>query len=269
MKDGFEDKARRYYEVQESIVSKQEELKELQAGTFGTDSKDAEQRARQFFSNASQDDGSDQTERIDEVREEISDLEDKLDSVRDELLERLVDLQFPFEQVIEPGEDTVEFPFSERIPEEVIEAIEEVLNEDLGGDDVAITTEAVVVATDDVEKAIEMAEDRIEGLRANAGTKVDIDEYLKELQDRDEKVALTLYILYEDEPLTKGEIESRMGVEAGALRGQLYYVLENDPYLKKQGEKFSLTETGKEVIKGYIEEYGGPKGIDQQKEVSG
>jgi len=269
MKDGLEDKADKYRSLQEELEAKQAELQEIQAGTFGTDSKNAEKRAREFFSNASRDVGSGRTEKIDALRDEISELEDDLTAAKEELLERLVDVQFPFEEVIKPKDETVEFPFSEPIPGEVIKAIEDVLNEDLKGDNVAITTDALIVETADVEEAIGMAEDRIEGIRANAGTKVDIDEYLEELRERDRKVALTLHILHQDEPLTKKEIEDRMGVESGALRGQLYYVLDNDPYLKKSGQEFSLTETGREVIKGYVEEYGEPEGLEQPQEVGG
>lgn len=269
MKNGFREKALKYNEMQDKIASKHDDLKELKAGTFGTDSENAEERAREFFSNASQNGETSRTEQIDDLRKEIAELKEGFDSVKEELLERLVDLQLPFEQVIEPGEDAVEFPFSEQISPEVIEAIEDVLNEDLRNGEVVITSEALVVETDGVEEAIERAESFVEGLRANAGTKVDIDEYLDELRKRDQKVALTLYILHQEEPLTKREIESRMGVDAGALRGQLYYVVENDPYLKKQGKEFSLTETGRDVIEGYIDEYGAPEGIEQPREVSG
>jgi len=268
MEDDIEKIARTYYNVQASLQSKHEELSELQAGTFGTDSENTEERARQFFSNASRNGGSGQTEKIDKLRDEISELEEDFETTREKLLERLVDLQLPFEQVIEPKEQVVNFPFSEEIPEEVIKSIEEVLNEDLSGGSVRISTNSLVVETDNVEDAIEMAESRIESLRANAGTKVDIDEYLEELRGRDKKVALTLYILYNEQPLTKKQIESRMGVEPGTLRGQLYYVLENDPYLKKQEKEFSLTETGRDVIEGYIEEYGEPEGIKEPTEVS-
>jgi hypothetical protein len=269
MEDGFEERAERYNELQRQIGSKQEELSELQAGTFGTDSEGAEERAREFFSNAGRDAGSGGAERIDELRGQISELEDEFDSVREDLLERLVDVQLPFEEVIEPGEDVVRFPFSEELSSDVIEAVEDVLNEDLGSGEVRITPEALVVETDDVEDAIEMAESRIEGLRANAGTKVDVDEYLDNLRGRDEKVALTLHILHQEAPLTKREIEERMGVEKGTLRGQLYYVLDNDPYLKKSGEEFSLTETGREVIEAFVEEYGVPEGAEQAQEVAG
>lgn len=269
MENGFKEKALKYNELQERIASKHEKKKELQAGTFGTDSEDAEERAREFFSNASQNGESSGAEQIDQLRKEIAKLEDESDSVKEELLERLVDFQLPFEQVIEPGEDSVEFPFSEEVPPEVLDAIEDVLNEDVRNGEVVITPNALVVEADDVEEAIGEAESFIERLRASAGTKVDIDEYLDELQKRDKKVALTLHILLQEEPLTKKEIESRMGVEPGALRGQLYYVAKNDPYLKKQGEKFSLTETGRDVIEGFIEEYGPPEGVEQPKEVSG
>lgn len=262
----LEGEANTYHEVQKEIESKQEALKELQAGTFGTESPDAEERARAFFSNVSKDSGDGRTKQIDNLREELAELDEQLAQVRMNLWESIVDLQLPFEQVIEPGEEAVEFPFSEQVSNEVIEAIDDVLDEDIKGGDVVITTDSLVVETVDIEEAIGKAESFIEGLRANARMKVDIDEYLEELRNRDEKVRLTLYILSQDEPLTKKEIETRMGVETGALRGQLYYVLNNDPYLKKEGQEFSLTETGREVIEGYIREYGTPDEIEQPKE---
>lgn len=267
MEGKLEEEASRYHELQDEISSKQEKLKELQAGTFGTDSEDAEERARAFFSNVSRDTGNGRTEQIDELRDEISDLSGQLDGVRMDLWESVVDLQLPFEEVIEPQEDTVEFPFSEQVPNEAIDAMDDVLDEDITSGDVVITPDALIVETSDVEAAIEKAEDFIEGLRANARMKVDIDEYLEELRNRDEKLRQTLYILSMEEPLTKKEIEARMGVESGALRGQLYYIVENDPYIKKQGKEFSLTETGREVIEGYIQEYGAPEGIKQSREV--
>lgn len=268
MEGKLEEKASRYHELQDDIVSKQEELKNLQAGTFGTDSEDAEERARSFFSNVSEDSGAGRTEQIDDLREEISGLREQLAEIRMDLWESIADLQLPFEEVIKPEEDAVEFPFSEQVPDEVIDAMDEVLDEDLTSGDAVLTPVALIVETDDVKEAIERAESFIEGLRNNARTKVDIDEYLEELRNRDEKLRLTLYILSQEEPLTKKEIETRMGVESGALRGQLYYIVDNDPYLKKQGKEFSLTETGREVIEGYIEEYGVPQDIEQQREVS-
>lgn len=268
MEGKIEEEASKYHELQEKIESKQEDLKELQAGTFGTDSEDAEERARAFFSNVSRDSGAGRTEQIDELREEISELNDQLDKIRTDLWESITDLQLPFEEVIDPCEETVEFPFSVKVPSEVIEAIDVVLDENLTNGDVIITSDALIVETNDVEEAIEMAESFVEALRNNARTKVDIDEYLEELRNRDEKLRLTLYILSQEEPLTKKEIETRMGVEPGALRGQLYYIVDNDPYLKKQGEEFLLTETGREVIESYIEEFGAPDGIERMEEVS-
>jgi hypothetical protein len=269
MDGGLEEVAIRYRELQEEILAKEEELKELQAGTFGTNSENAEERAREFFSDASRTEGTTGTKRIDEVRQKKSELEVERDSARESLLEEIVNLQLPFEETIEPRDESVAFPFSESMPEEVIEAISEVLNEDLTSGEIRITQEDLVVESNDVEEAIERAESFIENLRTNAGTKVDIDEYLDNLRDRDKKVRLILHILHKaNGPLTKKEIESRMGVEPGTLRGQLYYVLENDPYLKKKDQEFSLSETGKEVIEGYIEEYGAPDGVEQTKEVS-
>ena len=265
----LEEVAIRYGELQDEVNDMEEELKQLQAGTFGTDSEDAEERAREFFSDASRGGGTVGTKRIDEVRQKKSELEAERNSTRESLLEEIVKLQLPFEETIEPREESVAFPFSESMSEEVLEAISEVLNEDLTSGEVRITQEDLVVESNDVEEAIEKAESFIENLRTNAGTKVDIDEYLDDLRDRDKKVRLTLYILHKaDRPLTKKEIESRMGVEPGTLRGQLYYVLEHDPYLKKKDQEFSLSETGREVIEGYIEEYGAPDGVEQTKEVS-
>lgn len=264
----LEEKARKFHELQKSVKSKQDELEELQAGTFGTDSEDAEERARDFFSNVSVDNGAGQTEQIDDLRDDISTLEDKLDEIIVDLRENIVDLELPFEQVIEPKEGTVEFPFTEQVPTEVIDAMDGVLDEDVTNGEAVLTPNSLVVEAEDVGNAIEKAESFIEGLRANARTKVDIDEYLEELRDRDAKVRKTLFILSQEEPLAKKEIEARMGVETGTLRGQLYYIVDNDPYLKKQDGKFSLTETGRDVIESYVAEYGAPEDTEQLSEAS-
>jgi hypothetical protein len=60
------------------------------------------------------------------------------------------------------------------------------------------------------------------------------------------------------EPLTKKELEKEMGLESGDLRGQLYYVLDNDPYLQKPDQKVDLTSTGEMVINEYIDQFGKP-----------
>jgi predicted transcriptional regulator len=269
MEGELKQNALRYREAQDRLERKRKERREAQQGAFGTDSEETEERARQFFSKASRNGGGGKPSEVDRLREEEADLEEERDAAREDLLKLVMNLQLPFKEVIDPGDSIVRFPFSEEVPSEVIEALDEVLNGSVTGGEVTLKPEALVVKTEDVETAIDAAERFIGDLRAQAGTEVEIEEYVEELRNRDEKVAKTLFILYEaDGPLTKREIETRMGLEAGELRGQIYYVVKNDPYLQKEGEEFVLTETGRKVIEEYVAEYEEPVNAAQPQEVT-
>jgi len=70
-----------------------------------------------------------------------------------------------------------------------------------------------------------------------------------------------LYVLHENDnkPMTKAELEDAIGLDRGDLRGQLYYVLDNDPYLKKQDDGITLTPNGMKVIERFVEQYDVPE----------
>lgn len=268
MQDNFIEKARKYTDLQETKEKKQSELRELQSEMFGEGSEETERKAREFFSDVG---GSEQqstkTQEIDELRQDLSELEKTLETTREELQELLVDVQFPLNETINVEGEEVVFPYSEEIPQEVIDAIEFVLEEDLSAEGVRVETDAIHVETADVDGAMDQAMSRIQELRSKANMMVDVEQYVDDIHSRDEKIAKTLYVLHQSgSPLTKKEIERQIGVEAGDLRGTLYYVLDNDPYLKKSDSEFSLSDMGNQVIEAYIEQYGAPEDLPEEVE---
>ncbi|GAA0676227.1 hypothetical protein ACFQDG_01895 [Natronoarchaeum mannanilyticum] len=266
MRSKLEEKANKFITQQEKLREKQENLSELQTDVFGADSEETEEKAREFFSDVGGlEQKSSKTQEIDELRDELEELKDALETTREELQELLVEVQFPLNETVNVSDDVVEFPYSAEIPQSVIDAIEAVLQVDLSEDGVVIDTDAIRVKTTDVDEAMDQAMNRIDELRSKANTMVDVEQYVNEINGRDEKLAKTLYVLYQTEnALTKKELEKRIGVETGELRGQLYYVLENDPYLKKSDQKFSLSDTGERVTEAYIDRHGRPEGLPDE-----
>ena len=111
---------------------------------------------------------------------------------------------------------------------------------------------------------MDQAMSRIQELRSKANMMIDVEQYVDDINSRDEKIVKTLYVLHKsNNPLSKKEIEERIGVDAGDLRGTLYYVLDNDPYLKKSDSEFSLSDMGRRVIEAYIEQYGSPEDLPE------
>jgi uncharacterized coiled-coil protein SlyX len=268
MREDMIEKAKKMNELQNKVRDQQERLRELQSEMFGNGSEETEQKAREFFSSVGGDgDSSGRSREIDELRSSLSEAETELETTREELQKLLVDVRFPLNETIDPDENEVEFPYTEEIPQEVITAIEIALDEDLSEEPVSIDTDAIRVNTSDVDGAMDLAMNRIETLRSKANMMVDVEQYVDELHGRDEKIVKTLYTLQQaEEPLTKGELEERIGVESGDLRGSLYYVLDNDPYLQKSDSQFSLTDIGKRVIEAYCEHYGVPDGLPEEVE---
>lgn len=260
MRDELVEKAERMIRLQKEIRDEQERLRELQSEMFGNGSEETEKKAREFFSSVGVDESSSgRTEEIDELRSSLSKSEAELETTREELQKLLVDVKFPLNETIDTTESEVVFPYSDEIPQEVIDAIEIALEDDLTGGQVRIGTDAIQVETTDVDAAMELAMDWIEALRSKANMMVDVEQYVEELHNRDEKIVKTLYVLQQcGEPLTKSELENRIGVESGELRGSLYYVLDNDPYLEKSDSQFSLTDIGERVIEAYCEHYAAP-----------
>lgn len=260
MKSEIEQKAKKIVGLHESVREKQEQLQKLQSEIFGNGSEEIEQKAREFFSSVGGERRAPgKTQEIDDLRSDLSNSKSELEATREELQKLLVDVRFPLNETIDTTESEVVFPYSEAIPQDVIDGIELALDADLTGGRVSIETDAIRVETTEIDEAMDRAMERIENIRSRANMMVDVEQYVEDLHSRDRKIVRALYVLQRsDESLTKSEIEDRIGVESGELRGSLYYVLDNDPYLQKSDSQFSLTDIGERVIEAYCERHGSP-----------
>jgi hypothetical protein len=272
MQDELVNTAKEYSEIQDRLGGVKAEIEELREETFGDDSEDTEKKARTLFDEVGQASGEkSKTEQLDTLREEKEQLQDKKAETEEDLLELLVDVRFPLDETIKGEEPPVEFPFSESIDSTVLDAISEALAEDMGEGKVEIRTDAIVVDTASIDEAIEAVEHKITQIRERADANLDVPAQVKKIKDRDWKVAAMLYVLKQNgnEPMSKAEIEDEMSVERGDLRGQLYYVLNNDPYLKKQENGITLTANGTKVIERFVQQHGEPKvTVSNQQEKS-
>ena len=246
--------------MQTDVEEINEKISELQRDTFGVESEETEKKARQLFAEVGAvKDGADVSYQLDELRNERKELEKELESVRSELLEQVADIRFPLDGTIKNQGDEVVFPYSEEIEEDVLDAVENVLAEDFSKNGVTINTEAIIAETDSTDEAIEAVERRVSRLRQTAEAQYDAADHVDRLNDRDPKVAGMMFTLREaGESMTKNKLEKRMGLESGDLRGQLYYVLDNDPYLQKPDREVELTSTGEMVIDEYVDQFGEP-----------
>jgi hypothetical protein len=254
--------AKQYSEIQKELNEVQSEIEELREKTFGDNSEATEEKARQLFDEVSQSNGSpSKTEQLDSLREKREELRDKEAETEDHLLELLVDVRFPLNETIKSDETPIEFPFSESVDPAILDAISGALAEDMTNGKVEIQTDAIVVDTESIDEAIESVEHKITQIRKRADASLDVPAQVNKVKDRDPKVASMLYVLQQNdnEPMTKAEMEDEIGLERGELRGQLYYVLENDPYLKKQEEGITLTGNGKKVIERFVQKHGKPQ----------
>jgi hypothetical protein len=254
--------AKMYSETQEQLKDVEDEIEELREETFGDDSEDTEEKARQLFDEVGRTDGdSSKTGRLDSLREEKERLRNEKTDAEEDLLELLVDIRFPLDETIQGNQPPIEFPFSESIDPAVLDAISDVMSEDMRDGEIEIQTDAIVVDTDSIDEAIEAVEHKVTKIRDRADANLDVPAQVEKIKDRDPKVAAMLYVLQENdnEPMTKSEMEDEIGLERGDLRGQLYYVLDNEPYLKKQEDGITLTPNGEKVIKKFVQEHGVPK----------
>lgn len=264
--------AKEFKELREKLGEIQNEISELQRDNFGVESKETEKKARQLFAEVgAAKNGTGVSDQIDELRTERDEIEGELESMRSNLLEQVADIRFPLDGTIENQEDTVVFPYSEELDEDVLEAVETVLAENFSKNGVTINTEEIFVDTDSTDEAIEAVDRRVSKLREIAEAQYDAADHVESLHDRDPKVAGMMFTLREaGEPMTKSELEKEMGLDSGDLRGQLYYVLDNDPYLHKPDQKVELTSTGEMVIDEFIDQFGEPtwgRNKDETEEV--
>jgi len=260
MRQPLIDNAKKHGELQAEIADKEAKISELRRDTFGGESEETEKKARQLFAEiGSAKGGADNSEQIDELRDERNRLEVELESVKSELLEQVADIRFPLDGTIETEDGMIAFPYGDPIDSDVLKAVEDALAEDFSQNGVSINTDSITVDTKSTDEAIEAVERRVTKLRQTAEAQYDAAEQAEALYERDQKVAGMMYTLRESEtPLTKNEMEDRMGLDSGELRGQLYYVLKNDPYLKKPDKQVELTSTGRMVIDEYIDQFEEP-----------
>lgn len=254
--------AKTYSETQDELDDVTAEIEELREETFGDDSEDTERKARQLFNEVGHTNGEpSKAERLDSLREKKNKLQDNLTDAEENLLELLVDVRFPFEETIQGEQPPVEFPFSESIDQVVLDAISEALAEDMQNGEIEIQTDAIVVDTASIDEAIELVESKVTEIRKRADANLDVPARVQEVRNRDPKVAAMLYVVKENdnEPMTKAEMEDAIGLDRGDLRGQLYYVLDSDPYLTKQEEGITLTANGKKVIDRFVKQHGVPE----------
>jgi DNA repair exonuclease SbcCD ATPase subunit len=244
MKQELENTASEYLEVQEEIEEKQRELNEKKEETFGTKSEEGEDLAREFFSDVGMDTGSKKTDEVDELEETVSELEQKFNEIEKDFYKLLTGVKFPLDENIEDKDGEVVFPFFEEIDERTIEGMEQLI--DINKNGVELRTDSIVANYSEVEEAIEEVKNWTEKIRESSRRQLNIDEYVSELKNRDEKIQAMLCVLYEeDQPMAKKDLEMAVGVEKGGLRGVLYHVLDNDPYLQKTDNGYKLSKTGR------------------------
>jgi len=262
MREELIEAAKTYSETQDRLNDMEAEIEELREKTFGDDSEDTEEKARQLFDEVGRTDkDSSKTERLDSLREEKEQLRNEKTDAEEDLLELLVDVRFPLDETIQGDQPPVEFPFSESIDLAVLDAISDVMGEDMQNGKIEIQTDAIVIDTESIDEAIEAVEHKVSKIRDRADANLDVPAQVEKIKDRDPKVAAMLYVLQENDnqPMTKAEMEDEIGLDRGDLRGQLYHVLDNEPYLKKQEDGVTLTANGKKVIGKFVQEHDVPK----------
>lgn len=264
-------------DAEKEKIELEKEVADLKRKTYGTAST-KEDIARRFFAELAE-----SSEGIEDANKELQDkikaskkADEKLKNAKQNFLRTLTQMRFPFklgEKVIEKRENDIIFNFEEEIKREVLEKIAEFLGLE------SLKNESVIIGSSDItaknfldaSKAMEAVMSHVENkIRKNASTHLEIDKYVTELRNRDDKIQKMLYVLFEtDKALSKKELEMGSKLEKGALRGVLYVVLKRDPYLRKVGSsKYELTEIGKRVVSEYVRKYGSPLEKDEEHKSS-
>jgi hypothetical protein len=254
--------AREYLELKEKLQEKREQVKDKKDELFGSEASETEEKARDFFTEVSTDSSDTETKALDKLKEEEKKLDKKFADAREDFLNSVSELKFPLEHRIEENGEEFVFPFKKEIEDTVVEALQDILNDDTDRDDIELDVNSLTVTASTSDDAMDKVSTWVKNIRETARMKRDKNKYVSKLKNRDPKIQNMLYELYtSDKPLKKAELEQRIGVEKGELRGVLYQVLNNDPYLDKKNQKFSLTTTGEEVMEAFEDRYGEPDPI--------
>lgn len=254
--------------LRERVAELREEVVKLREAAFGEVSAE-EDIAKKFFSElALSTDQIRNTERdLHEKKNLLRESEKRLKEVEEAFLKILTRLKFPLKlgsEGIEKNDNEIIFHFDEEIEKGILDEIRAYLgDESLCCNKVEIQTDKIVARNvENVSDAMKEVMSHVESKIWKAATGIlEVDKYVVELKNRDEKIQKMLYTLLEsgDKPLSKKEMEAKSNLEPGALRGVLYFVLKRDPYMKEvEKGRFLLTEIGKRVMQRYHEKYGSP-----------
>jgi len=266
MEQELEKTAREYIETQEELENKQDELDERREEVFGTDSEEGEDLAREFFADVGMESGSEKADEVDQLEETVSELDDKLNRLEEEFYKLLTEIKFPLDGVNSRNGETT-FPFFEEIEEKTIEGMEQLI--DINTNGVELKTDSIVADYSEAEEAMEEVKEWTEDIRKSARRQLSIEEYVEKLKERDEKIQAMLCVLYDEgEPMEKKDLEMAVGVEKGGLRGVLYHVRDNDPYLQETEDGYELSKTGEDVVEEFLNRYSVPE-ISEDEEDSG
>jgi hypothetical protein len=263
------DNTQKISELEQELEDERQKLSELKTNTFGVDSEEAEEKAKLLFKKAGTGEGSENTDQIEKAKKRIQDTEETIEDLQENIQQKLTEIKFPFNETIDQKNGSVVFPFADELPQETVDFIQGIIQNGEEKSSVDLQTDSIVVEKEDVNEAIDAVDDFTDEIRSCAQHELNTDEYASKLANRDIKIKRMLYELYEnDEPLAKKDLELATGVGKGGLRGVLYHVHDEDPYLVKENKKYRLSDIGRTVVEKFLDEHGVPEKPNQDGEAS-
>lgn len=259
-------------EIIKQIIQKEGELKnlenetvQLRSAVFGSESVDRDLATTFYREIAETSSGLEsQKETLQETEKSLKDQKNELNELKKNAYNKLTNVKFPLKtgsEGIQKSNGDIVFLFDREIEDEVLREIEKLLGIELSSGKVNISSNQIEVKdATSIKDAMKLTIEQVEKIRKAAMNQLKTDDYVKELNTRDQKIQMMLYVLYEaGKPLTRKDMETKAGLEPASLRGVLYVVEKRDPYLKKLDRgTFELTPLGKNVMENYKEKYGSP-----------
>lgn len=259
-------------EIIKQIIQTESEIKKLQSeavqlrsAAFGSESVD-ENLATKFYREIGETSSELETQKetLQQTEKSLEERKAKLDDLKKDAYKKLADVKFPLKtgsEGIQMKNGTVTFLFDREIDNGVLQKVEKLLGIELSSGNINILSNQIELKeVTSLPEAMKQVIEQVERMRKAAMNQLKIDDYVKELRTRDEKIQMMLYVLYEaGKPLSRKDMETKAGLEPASLRGVLYVVEKRDPYLKKLDRgKFELTPLGRNVMEKYKKKYGSP-----------
>lgn len=196
---------------------------------------------------------------LENKEKKLVELHEKMEGLERNFLERLASITFPIDRKgIEEDGGKVTFCFSSPVPK-TIEVMSYLLNlKPLTFNQTTFTADKITTSATNASEGMRKVIAAVKKLRETASAIRDATKFADDLASRDKKIQVMLSVMYkEGKELTYAEIEERGGFETGALRGVLYHVLKNNPYIEKVSRgTFRLTEIGRRVLQEFDRKYG-------------